>query len=226
MRGLNTMKRPVSSLFNKNLCFSSAYVISSFSFSVICGCTPPYVSEIIRCFRNLVQVAISMIHCRRCNVPFPAETFRSKLVKGKMYLDKICPTCLREQYREKHPLSPKPPKTSRLQRSSRPAMLKHKYGLSIEQYDRMFLEQNGVCAICGNPPAPTGKPQQTRLHVDHDHQTGQIRGLLCRACNHGIGSLRDSTAILQSAISYLENASAPGLVMAPPMCHPLHHPHG
>jgi hypothetical protein len=55
--------------------------------------------------------------------------------------------------------------------------LAKRYGISSVEYDAMLEEQCGVCAICGKPP------KKNRLHVDHDHDTGRIRGLLCVACN-------------------------------------------
>lgn len=88
--------------------------------------------------------------------------------------------------------------------------LRTKYGLSREQYDALFLKQNGTCAICGTPPRGSGRDE--RLHVDHDHSCcptertcGRcIRGLLCRACNHALGAFQDNTVTLGSAIKYLK----------------------
>lgn len=56
-----------------------------------------------------------------------------------------------------------------------------RYGITIEQYDAMFAAQGGVCAICDKPP------KNRRLDVDHDHSTGQVRGLLCAPCNRLVG---------------------------------------
>ena len=72
-----------------------------------------------------------------------------------------------------------------------------KYGLTSKDYDAMFVSQSGVCAICGNDNK--GK----RLHVDHNHETGKVRELLCTACNLGLGSLKDSEVILEKAAMYL-----------------------
>ena len=58
--------------------------------------------------------------------------------------------------------------------------LKRKYGLSLEDYQRLLAEQNGVCALCGFPPSPK---KFGRLVVDHCHKTSRVRGLLCRKCN-------------------------------------------
>jgi Recombination endonuclease VII len=68
--------------------------------------------------------------------------------------------------------------------------------MTVEEYEKLFEEQEGRCAICG-------RDQETKLAVDHDHQTGERRGLLCKQCNVGLGYFRDDTAVLERAISYL-----------------------
>lgn len=78
--------------------------------------------------------------------------------------------------------------------------LKNRYGITLKQYDQMFEEQNGICAICGGI-----NKSGRRLHLDHDHKTGKIRGLLCGNCNTGIGMLKENIDILCNAISYLKN---------------------
>jgi hypothetical protein len=61
--------------------------------------------------------------------------------------------------------------------------LKRKYGITAKEYDAMFAQQNGQCASCKSPQ----KNFKRRFHVDHNHTTGKIRGLLCVNCNHLIG---------------------------------------
>lgn len=81
-----------------------------------------------------------------------------------------------------------------------------KYGLTHDEYLTLLEAQGGVCAICGG----------TTLHalsVDHDHGTGQVRGLLCDRCNPMLGYARDDIAVLQAAIAYLEKN---GHVFIPP----------
>lgn len=73
-----------------------------------------------------------------------------------------------------------------------------RYGLTPEEYDQMVAAQGGLCASCGDPPTAGDK-----LCVDHCHDTGRIRGLLCRSCNLGIGYFRNDPARLQDAIVYL-----------------------
>lgn len=71
-----------------------------------------------------------------------------------------------------------------------------KYGLSRNDYEAMFTQQRGKCAIC-----KTGTVN--RLHVDHDHTTGVIRGLLCFECNIGLGKFKDSARLLRRAGEYV-----------------------
>ncbi len=77
--------------------------------------------------------------------------------------------------------------------------LKKTYGISIEQYEAMFANQGERCAIClGTEPRTTKS-----WHVDHDHVTGTVRGILCSPCNLLLGIARDRVVILEGAIRYL-----------------------
>lgn len=78
--------------------------------------------------------------------------------------------------------------------------LRKKYGITTADYDRMLYEQGGVCRICGGEETTNGGT----LHVDHDEESGKVRGLLCGNCNRGIGCLQHSTKLLAVAIEYLE----------------------
>lgn len=81
--------------------------------------------------------------------------------------------------------------------------LKSKYGLALEDYDRMHAEQGGLCAICRRPETMKIKGTICVLAVDHDAATDRIRGLLCVNCNMLIGGAKHDPAILQAAIAYL-----------------------
>jgi len=85
--------------------------------------------------------------------------------------------------------------------------LKSKHGLTILDYESMEHQQNGLCLICGQLETTidkkTGKVK--RLAVDHSHESGKIRGLLCLRCNMLLGFARDNVSILQKAIEYLRN---------------------
>jgi hypothetical protein len=76
--------------------------------------------------------------------------------------------------------------------------LKHAFGMTVSDYDALLVEQGGGCAICGKPPG------KTALHVDHDHETGETRGLLCVGCNNALGQFKDDLGLIARAAAYLE----------------------
>lgn len=83
-------------------------------------------------------------------------------------------------------------------------MLAQKYGITVEDYQRMWDEQNGLCAICQMVESRVQNGKTMWLSVDHDHDTGAVRGLLCQACNAAIGFLNEDTTRMMSAIKYVE----------------------
>ncbi|CAB4217019.1 Recombination endonuclease VII [uncultured Caudovirales phage] len=84
--------------------------------------------------------------------------------------------------------------------------LKKSFGITLEEYRKKQEEQSNVCAICGNPEVDVDKKagRVRGLAVDHNHTTGQVRGLLCRGCNQGIGNFQEDLQRLKNAVSYLE----------------------
>lgn len=79
-----------------------------------------------------------------------------------------------------------------------------KYKMRSSDYEMMLRDQQGVCAICG------AKPQKgKRLDIDHDHETGEVRGLLCGLCNRAIGMLADDPDIIRAAADYVESGGHP-----------------
>lgn len=74
-----------------------------------------------------------------------------------------------------------------------------KYGITLEEYNVLFLKQEGKCAICGVYQKDLSK----RLYVDHDHKTGIIRGLLCYKCNTGLGQFNDNIKLIENTLNYL-----------------------
>jgi hypothetical protein len=88
-------------------------------------------------------------------------------------------------------------------------MILRTYGISPEEFATLIAEQDGKCAICREPPngKANGRARSGHLpslHVDHDHDTGKIRGLLCGPCNTGLGLFRDEPRLLLAAIKYLQ----------------------
>jgi hypothetical protein len=80
--------------------------------------------------------------------------------------------------------------------------------MTVPRYEAMRREQNNRCAICRRPP---GKRD---LHVDHDHDTNVIRGLLCYYCNTGLGNFKDDIALLEKACDYLRKHAGNGKASA------------
>lgn len=122
---------------------------------------------------------------------------------------KICRPCVLERnkkWRDKNPNYMK--NNSRKMRASSPEWkrlehLRQRYGITPDDYAEMMERQDGQCLICKNTPADwKGKP----LCVDHCHETGIVRGLLCNPCNTGIGLFKEDTKAMKSAIDYLERA--------------------
>jgi len=79
--------------------------------------------------------------------------------------------------------------------------LKKYYGIALDQYDAMLAAQDNACAICRSTDA---MDRWGRFHVDHNHETGVVRGLLCGNCNTALGKMKDDPARLQAAITYLQ----------------------
>ena len=79
--------------------------------------------------------------------------------------------------------------------------LRRTFGLSLAEYDDLLARQGGKCAICGRPPR-----EGSSLHVDHDHETGEVRGLLCFRCNGGLGQFAEDGDRLRLAAEYLDGS--------------------
>ena len=89
--------------------------------------------------------------------------------------------------------------------SVRSQYLKRQYGLTFEEFDVMLSSQDNACAICGTKQPSKNRGRTRRFHVDHDHETGKVRGLLCKSCNIALGEIGDNIHTLKSMIEYLEN---------------------
>lgn len=80
-----------------------------------------------------------------------------------------------------------------------------KFNITIEEYGRLYAAQGGVCACCGQPETHVHRSGKSRdMAIDHDHTTGEVRGLLCGDCNRAIGLFKDDPALLRRAAAYLE----------------------
>lgn len=103
--------------------------------------------------------------------------------------------------------------TSEARAAQRLYRLLRKYGLTIEEYDEIMERQDGGCAICHATPEE-GSGRWERLHVDHDHATERVRGILCHNCNSGLGHFKDDPELLRAAIHYLLGEPLPAVEAA------------
>jgi len=84
--------------------------------------------------------------------------------------------------------------------------LRSNYNITLEEYDILFEKQNGVCAICGKKEMRRNKYNTWHLAVDHSHESGKVRGLLCGNCNSMLGFVKDKPDLLLKAYSYLSQS--------------------
>lgn len=130
--------------------------------------------------------------CTKCGAEKEISAFYRHPEK-KDGLHSWCKECKNTVDREYH-------KSPEGRERKREVHLKRKYGISLAEYDEMFDEQNGRCGICGTED--TGS-RFKHFTVDHCHDSGAIRGLLCNNCNRGIGLLGDTLKDLSKAVLYL-----------------------
>ena len=131
-----------------------------------------------------------------------AHLSRGELRKAQAHLTKKQRAVLAAtRYRFRHP-----EKDRAMRRIAvRKYTLRKAFGITVEEYDAILVEQGGACAICGfKPTYAGGYTHGKNLAVDHDHATGRIRGLLCDLCNRAMGQFKDNADVLRKAIAYLE----------------------
>lgn len=110
-----------------------------------------------------------------------------------------------KKYRETHQEELKAMEHARLvsrQAKQREWNLRKKYGVSIDEFNKMIDTQQGKCATC-NCVLDLSYGQKSRFAVDHNHETGKVRGVLCNVCNISLGLIRDNVNTLQNMITYL-----------------------
>jgi hypothetical protein len=110
-----------------------------------------------------------------------------------------CKICDKDKYKDNRVINRK-----RNRKRNNDRTLQKLYGITLVDYNRMFQEQNGICAICGQPELQKNQFGVIRLAVDHNHIKGKVRGLLCSKCNKAIGIFNDDISLLESAINYLK----------------------
>ncbi len=171
----------------------------------------PYRSYQVACSRSCrerlsddqrpARVSVSFT-CRDCGQESTAQ--RSGLGGGKYFYCSDCrPAAERRSQERKNAarrLATAADPDDRRRRNLASAV--GRYGITLDDYDRMFAAQGGVCAICSQP-ASGGIKAASRLHVDHCHTTGKVRALLCSTCNLGVGYFADDPDRMIAAAAYL-----------------------
>lgn len=157
-----------------------------------------------------------MKKCTRCGETKPLDGFhRDKSNKDGLYV--YCKVCACAKTAAWKAVDPQ--RSSESQRRSRQKnprvyrnkILRRTFGITLEEYEAMEQAQGGLCAICNQAETEIHPKSKTtrNLAVDHDHGTGQIRGLLCNSCNRALGLFRDNPQTVRSAAEYLERQSPP-----------------
>ena len=134
--------------------------------------------------------------CTKCKKIKPlCDYYKNKQSKdGLQFSCKLCSDLWRKQDRKDNP--------KKYQKAYLKANLRNGYGLTINDLQKMIDSQNGLCLGCGKPAENTNRNNK-RLHIDHDHKTGKIRGLLCIKCNRALGLVNENVDILLNLIKYL-----------------------
>jgi hypothetical protein len=136
--------------------------------------------------------------CRQCQIDRNTTRRRDKGVKERVYRTTQERKDLKRQYDETYNREHR----EQIAHSGR----KRLYGITAEEYERKLADQGGVCAACRQPETRKAPKSKTiaPLHVDHDHATGQVRGLLCHRCNMALGYAREDPDVLRSLATYVE----------------------
>lgn len=152
--------------------------------------------------QDLYFIQTSVKQCSICKEIKSLHSFK-KNRRGVNGFNSECLECektRRRKYYEKILVTnPEYHKSAHRKRLHWKASLKRNYGITPEDYNNMFVLQEGKCAICGIHQSDLN----ITLHVDHNHFTGEVRGLLCPLCNAGLGAFKDNTELLDSAKKYL-----------------------
>lgn len=140
-------------------------------------------------------VSSSTRQCPRCS---------SEFVPAPYYINAMCVPCFNKYRRERHSKGI----GVLTAEQKRDANLRQNYGITAEQYDQIFTQQNGACAVCKQSETRIEHRSKAKyiryLSVDHDHETGQIRALLCSDCNTALGLLKEDTKRIQALLDYLK----------------------
>ena len=134
--------------------------------------------------------------CPTCKTSKPRSEFH-KDSQRKDGMRHACKTCYMKRWNELEQLKGRDVR--------RDKHLRETYGITLREYELLRQGQGGGCAVCHS--VPVGEGNRGSLHVDHDHETGKIRGLLCFNCNAALGQAKDSADRLRALAAYLDRNS-------------------
>lgn len=138
-----------------------------------------------------------MKKCTKCGIQKPLSEFRKK-IDGKFNVGAQCKFCI--NLAQSNTLVKKPKRTEEERKNLyKSRAFNRKYGISKEDFYVLRSKQNNKCAICENE-----LENDKKSHMDHCHDTGKLRGVLCTTCNVGLGMFKDSLPIIKSAVKYLK----------------------
>ena len=137
--------------------------------------------------------------CKSCEESKPLADY-AKRSASKDGLQRKCRPCMSAEQKAFRQSKSK----DELYLMDRERNLRKEFGIGLEEYGAMLEKQGGVCAICKQEETTVRAGRVMALPVDHCHETGKIRGLLCNSCNRALGKFKDSVEHLLAAASYLE----------------------
>lgn len=170
--------------------------------------------------RSIAQGALpGLVLCQTCECILNNENWTASMQKYGRYICSKCWTARQKAYNSKNPNIKEQRNEQRKKREDKWSSerkfqenrkrygnwIKRKYGITIEEYECLLYNQDNKCAICFSSD-PKGKGG---FHIDHCHESGKIRGILCSMCNLMLGKAGDDPALLRRAANYIEINSTP-----------------
>lgn len=162
------------------------------------------------------------IRCSECKTFKPVSEYQPSVIKVGCGLCRSCKYIKKEAHRKanrdqsnaskrraRNANLEKYQETARKWQRDNPEKLreysyKKNYGIGVQEYEALLTSQDGKCACCGREANTCGR----KLFVDHCHDTGRVRGIICNRCNYGIGALGDNIDGVQRAIEYLKRGTS------------------
>jgi len=136
--------------------------------------------------------------CTKCCTMRPVEAFRSRGGSLRHLLKSYCNTCLFKEHRDWVENNPERVNEYRARDSWTLAKRCARRGIAVEELVDRYERQEGCCAICNIEITLIDSA------IDHNHETGEFRGMLCKLCNRALGMFKDNTTILRNAVEYLK----------------------